>query len=455
MKTSQISLFLAEALLIGTAIAQPHRHHAHQVEKRNVIVTATIIETVNAPDVLVYVDEKGNPIPAPGAATPAPAPVAVPAPAPAAPTPTPAPPAPAPPAPAPPAPAPPAPAPPAPAPPAPAPPAVAPAPPAPPIPAPPVVKAPPPPAPAPAPVPVLAPAPAVPSTNVQTNNFAELSAGAHDGFLNNGPAPYGVTWTGYKGDESNSACKTFEDADREWSKMGAFKTVRIYGTDCDQPNIALTLAKKYNKRVFLGVYWLDDRLPHQLETIVEAIKVNENNWAIVDSIGIGNEDVHRGERSAGQVVGAVAQSRVILRAHGYRGPIVHVDSQDAILANPVLCTLAAGDYIASNIHGFFNANTAADQAGDFVSEQVENLRACGRSRKRHNVRVRVTETGWPKDGVRNGFAVPSKENQLRAIASIKAKMGNDVFLFSAFNNYWMHNNAGTFNAEHYWGILDN
>lgn len=235
--------------------------------------------------------------------------------------------------------------------------------------------------------------------------------------------------------------------------MGAFTTVRTYGTDCDQPNIALTLAKKYNKKVLLGVYWLDDRLGSQLQTIIEAIKVNDNNWGIVDSIAIGNEDVHRGASSPMQVVGAISKSRFVLRANGYRGPIVHVDSQDAILANPMLCSRAAGDYIAANIHAFFNPNTPADQAGDFVAQQVDSLRACGQGAG--NTRVRVTETGWPKGGYANGVAVPSKDNQLKAIASIKAKLGKDVFLFSAFNNYWMRNSASTFNAEHYWGILDN
>jgi exo-beta-1,3-glucanase (GH17 family) len=291
---------------------------------------------------------------------------------------------------------------------------------------------------------------------VVTNNFiADSSAGAQDGFIDSGPSPYGVTWTGYKGDEANSACKTFDDADREWSQMGAFRTVRVYGTDCDQPNIALTLAKKYNKRVFLGVYWLDGRLGDELRTIVDAIRDNDNNWGIVDSIAIGNEDVHRGEQTPTGIFRAIAKSRVVLRLGGYRGPIVHVDSQDAILNNPQLCSRLAGDYIAANIHAFFNPNTPADQAGDFVANQVDALRACGAGKKRRNVRVRVTETGWPKEGLPNGAAIPSKENQLTAIASIKAKLGNDVFLFSAFNNYWMHNDPSTFNAEHYWGILDN
>jgi exo-beta-1,3-glucanase (GH17 family) len=237
--------------------------------------------------------------------------------------------------------------------------------------------------------------------------------------------------------------------------MGAFKTVRVYGTDCNQPSIALSLAQKYNKKVVLGVYWLDGRLGDELSTIVDAVKDNDNNWGIVDTIAIGNEDVHRGEQTTFGIYKAIAQSRVALRIGGYRGPIVHVDSQDAILANPGLCSRLAGDYIGANIHAFFNPNTPANQAGDYVSSQVDALRACGAGKKRRDVRVRVMETGWPKEGEANGAAVPSKENQQAAIASIKNKLGNDVFLFSAFNNYWMHNDPSTFNAEHYWGILDN
>jgi exo-beta-1,3-glucanase (GH17 family) len=115
----------------------------------------------------------------------------------------------------------------------------------------------------------------------------------------------------------------------------------------------------------------------------------------------------------------------------------------------------AGDYIAANIHAFFNPQTPANQAGDFVANQVDALQQCGASHRRKNVRVRVTETGWPKEGEANGAAIPGKANQNAAIASIKRKLGNDVFLFSAFNNYWMKNNPSTFGAEHFWGVLDN
>ena len=291
------------------------------------------------------------------------------------------------------------------------------------------------------------PAPAVPSTQVLSTD---------DGFIDSGPSAYGLSWSGYKGGEGNSACKTMDDADNEWSQMGSYGIVRTYGTDCDQPNIAFQMAKKYNKKLFLGAYHLDASLPAQVQTIINAARAS-GGWSRVDTISIGNEDVHRGEKTPAQIFASVGIAKAQLRLAGYHGPVVHVDSQDAILAHPSLCSHLAGDYIAANIHAFFNPETTADQAGDFVANQVNLLQQCGTANHKgaKNVRVRVTETGWPKNGQKNGVAVPSKSNQNAAVASIKRKFANDLFFFSAFNNYWMKNDASTFDTEHYWGMLDN
>jgi exo-beta-1,3-glucanase (GH17 family) len=270
------------------------------------------------------------------------------------------------------------------------------------------------------------------------------------------PATYGIAWSGYKGVEGNSPCKTFEDADNEWSQLSAFGIVRIYGADCNQPANALNLANKYNKKVVMGAFYLDDAsLRRDVQILIDSANAN-GGWGNVDTITVGNEDVNKGSASPAQVITAVGTARSMLRGAGYSGPIVHVDTQNAILANPELCGHAAGDYIAANIHPFFNPNTPASQAGSFIAGQVRALRLCGAtSWKRKTLRVRVMETGWPKDGNANGAAVPSKPNQQQAISSIKQALGSDVFLFSAFNNYWMPNNAGTFNTEHFWGIFDN
>jgi exo-beta-1,3-glucanase (GH17 family) len=278
----------------------------------------------------------------------------------------------------------------------------------------------------------------------------------NEGDPNSKRATYGIGWSGYKGNPDRTACKSIEDADKEWSQMQDYDIVRVYGTDCDQPGNAFELAKKYKKKVFMGVYWLDSRLPTEIQAIINAIQSSGAGWDIVDTISVGNEDVHRGEKTPDQIFDAVSSARKQLQAAGYDGPVVHVDSQEAILANIDLCSQSAGDYIAANIHPFFNSQTSADQAGDFVQGQIDLLKQCGaaKRRRRGDIRVRVTETGWPKNGDANGVAIPSKDNQNTAVGSIKSKIASDIIMFSAFNNYWMQDDATTFNTEHYWGLLD-
>jgi exo-beta-1,3-glucanase (GH17 family) len=264
---------------------------------------------------------------------------------------------------------------------------------------------------------------------------------------------YGIGWSNYNGD---STCKSREQADEEWGQLGEFDVVRVYGVDCGQPGVAIEMALKYNKKVFVGLYHLDERFEGELQDIISHIDAVGAGWDPVDTISIGNEDVHRGSKTPGEVIAYVQRARTKLRDVGYHGPVVHVDSQNEVLANPELCSEEAGDYIAANVHPFFNDHTTAEQAGDFVEMQIEMLRQCGASkrRRRKDVRVRVAEVGWPKDGHPNGDAIPSKENQIVALASIKSKNFEGVIFFSAYDHKWMQDGPTTFNTEKFWGILD-
>lgn len=295
---------------------------------------------------------------------------------------------------------------------------------------------------------------ASPNFDTSTSEWSQSHTDASD--TNSKPSTYGIGWSGYKGDTSNATCKTAEDADHEWSQMQDYAIVRVYGTDCVQPYNAVQLAKKYNKKVFMGIYFLDDTMSNEVQSIIDAIQSSGARWDHIDTVSIGNEDVHRGEKTVDEIFDAITSARQQLQAAGYTGPIVHVDSQDAILANPELCGQSAGDYIAANIHPFFNPQTCAEQAGEFVQSQIDLLRQCGSTQghRRDAIRVRVTETGWPKNGSTNGAAVPSKLNQGIAMNSIKSKIASDVIVFSAFNNYWMLDDPTTFDTEHYWGLLD-
>ncbi|KAK1999655.1 cell wall glucanase [Colletotrichum falcatum] len=255
---------------------------------------------------------------------------------------------------------------------------------------------------------------------------------------------HGIAYAPYT---ATGQCKTAEQIDADFAQLkGKYSVVRTYGTDCNQIANVLLAAKKAGVKLFLGIFDLSS-IPTQVATIVSAVN---SDWSLVDTISVGNELVNNGKATAQQMVTDVGQARQLLRAAGYTGPVVTVDTFVAVLANPSLCD--ASDYCAMNIHPFFDSNTAAKDAGSFIIRKVDEVRSKLSDR---NKRIVCTETGWPWKGNANGAAIPGIDEQQLAVDSIKnayASHATDVILFSAFNDLWKHAETATFNAEQYWGI---
>ncbi|KAK1673051.1 cell wall glucanase [Colletotrichum godetiae] len=255
---------------------------------------------------------------------------------------------------------------------------------------------------------------------------------------------YGIAYAPYT---AAGLCKTATEIDADFTELkGKYSVVRTYGTDCNQIANALPAAKKAGLKLFLGIFDISS-ISTQVASIITAAN---GDWSLIDTVSVGNELVNNGKATAQQMVTAITQTRQLLRANGYNGPVVTVDTFVAVLANPALCD--ASDYCAMNIHPFFDSNTAAKDAGSFITNTVAQVQAKLSDRSK---RVVCTETGWPWKGTANGAAVPGLSEQKLAVDSIKrayASHPSDVILFSAFNDLWKHAEAATFNAEQYWGI---
>jgi exo-beta-1,3-glucanase (GH17 family) len=267
---------------------------------------------------------------------------------------------------------------------------------------------------------------------------------------------YGISWTPFNGDESNTSCKSQEQSDEEFRKIREenLSKVRIYGVGCNQVSLAMRAAAKNGMTVMLGIYDINNAIG-EAENLIGQVQSTGLGWDMVESISVGNEDLERG-RSVDDVQEALARGRGVLRAGGFNGPVVHVDTAGAYLRHPSMCGTDGGDFIAANIHPFFNPAIMPHTAGFFVSAQVGLLRACSAfvsGRKRSTHRVVVTETGWPNAGGSNGLAVPGREQQAAAIESIRHHLPNDVYLYSAFDNHWLRDNAGTYGVEKHWGLF--
>ncbi|KAK3117196.1 Cell surface mannoprotein mp65 [Teratosphaeriaceae sp. CCFEE 6253] len=249
---------------------------------------------------------------------------------------------------------------------------------------------------------------------------------------------YTLSYSPYNSDNS---CKSQDQVNSDFGVISGYGMIRTYGTDCDQAATVLSAAKAKGMRLFAGVYDVNDAST-EVQKIIDAAN---GDWSSFDTIAIGNEGVNNGAYSVDQVVSAIGTARSMLQAAGYNGKVVTVDTFVAVIANPALCD--ASDYAAVNCHPFFDGGVSADEAGKFVLDQAQRVSdACG------GKDTMITETGWPSGGEINGKAVPSPENQATAVGSIRTAFSSNIVLFSAFNDLWKQNNAGTFGAEHYWGL---
>lgn len=251
----------------------------------------------------------------------------------------------------------------------------------------------------------------------------------------------GITYSPYNAD---GTCKNAGDVASDMSKLSDYGIIRLYGVDCNQVENVLQ-AKTSSQKLFLGIFFVD-QIQQGVDTISSAIS-QYGSWNDVDTVSIGNELVNGGQANADQVGQYVSTGRSALKAAGYSGPVVSVDTFIAVINNPDLCQHS--DYMAVNAHAYFDQNTAAPDAGAWVLQQIERVyTACGGSKD-----IVITESGWPTQGQTLGLAVPSQENQAAAISSIKEKCGASTFLFNAFNDYWKAD--GAYGVEKYWGLHSN
>ncbi|KAK3985630.1 cell wall glucanase [Cladorrhinum sp. PSN332] len=262
----------------------------------------------------------------------------------------------------------------------------------------------------------------------------------------------GVTYSPYNGD---GTCRTASQVYADFQRLAPLSVdlVRIYGVDCDQVATVLPAAHSIGVKLFLGIFNLND-LEGQVWTLVSAVEDASPptvGWDIVDTISVGNELVNNGQATAQQVISALRAAREMLRSAGYLGPVVTVDTFLAVEREPGLCD--AGDYCAVNVHPFFDSQTVAERAGEFVVRKVADVKEALADEWK---KVVVTESGWPWQGMANGAAVPGRNEQRIALDSIKQawreSQWGGLYLFTAFDDPWKVAEPGTFYAEQFWGM---
>lgn len=297
---------------------------------------------------------------------------------------------------------------------------------------------------APAPEPTIhaqeAPAPE-PSVQVQQAPAPQPSTASSDSF------PLGITYDPYKGTTGKVDCKTADEITADFNTMKDYKIVRIYGNDCGQIPVAVRAAKQNGQKLMGGIYAPLQDVNSVVGALSDAVKKeNGGSWDIISLVSVENERVNAKAMTASDAQSTIDRARSALRSAGFNGPVGAVETVPAVIDNPGICS--ASDLVLVNVHAWFDPNTKAADAGKFVKSEVARVKkACG------NKRVVVTESGWPHQGSSHDQAVASPDAQKAAIASIRTEFNSDLFLFNAFDTLWKSDDASTFNAEKFWGIL--
>jgi exo-beta-1,3-glucanase (GH17 family) len=308
---------------------------------------------------------------------------------------------------------------------------------------------PPPPSSTPAPAPETSSSPPAPASSSAaapaSSPSPEVSTDAGTGL------PIGVTYDPFTGSDQNTRCKTADEVADEFSRMSSYKAVRIYGMGCNIIPLAVQNAQKNGQTIMGGAYLSNKGNGEDLNTVITTWKntIDQNangSWDILKLFSVENERVNDHDMTASEVVDAIRRARDQLRSVGYNGPVGAVDTVPATVDNPSICQ--ASDVVMVNCHPFFDQNTAAEDAGTFVKGQIEQVKSACKTN-----RVVITETGWPHQGDANGKAVPSPENQAKALASIRSEFSSDVFIHNSFDSLWKTDWAGSFDAERYWGVI--
>ncbi|WPG97997.1 Hypothetical protein R9X50_00078000 [Acrodontium crateriforme] len=160
-------------------------------------------------------------------------------------------------------------------------------------------------------------------TSSAAPSYSSTASSAGDG--------YGITYSPYRTD---GTCKSQDDVNADFARIPGYGTVRTYGTDCNQVAMVLS-AMGPNRKLFAGIFDINS-VDSEAQIIINAAN---GDWSRFDTISVGNEGINDGTYTISQVSSAVQQCKSKLSGAGYTGPVITVDTFVAILAHPELCSV--------------------------------------------------------------------------------------------------------------------
>lgn len=304
---------------------------------------------------------------------------------------------------------------------------------------------------APAPEPTTAYPTSAPATSTASSSKPKPTGGNGGSLGGDTPGvPWGTTYTPYE--PETGLCMSQKDVEEDIAALAAkgIKIVRTYSTDCNTLEYVGGACEKHGVQMMVGVFvdGSDGCSPNspKISEQISSLK-SWGKWDMVPLVNVGNEAIINGYCTAQQIATLIETCKS--EFSGYTGLFTTAETVN-IWQEPETQSALCGvvDILGTNAHAFFNYQTTADKAGEFVKSQldiVSNL-CSGKDGI-------VLETGWPSEGTSQGVAVAGIAEQAVAIDSIIKTCGEKAILFSLYDDMWKSGSTGCGNCEQHCKFL--
>ncbi|KAG2221123.1 hypothetical protein INT45_004432, partial [Circinella minor] len=212
--------------------------------------------------------------------------------------------------------------------------------------------------------------------------------------------------------------------------------VRIFGLAlCDQADNAIRATQELGMRLYLTI-WMDHN-PASFEKEFQVLQdlLSRHDFHNVDGIIVGSEVLYREDMSIGTLLQYIQRVKTVIEGRGIS--ITSADTFDMItseLAAPL-------DFVMINIFPYWESVSIDNATNILMRHYDETINRVG------GKVVRISETGWPSQGLAFGEAIASPENQnryLREVLCRTRQRGVDMLWFSAIDEPYKKDVEGHF-----------
>lgn len=265
-----------------------------------------------------------------------------------------------------------------------------------------------------------------PSVLAESNNvfFDGLCYGPFSGIQNPASGPY----------------PTIEQINRDLKiAAGRTKKIRIYsciGIQSKIPEICAGLGLEC--MVGCWISNLDSCNEQEIAALIQAIKTKRK---YIQAVVVGNEVLLRGDLTEEQLIKLVER---IQRETDL--PVGYADVWNEWLEHPELAKEV--DFLLVHIYAFWGG-LPINEAAKHTVDKYAAVKAAFPDKE-----VIIGELGWPKNGPKQGEAVPSLDNQrrfIREFATAAAERHIPYYYFEAFDEEWKKTQEGGVGGS--WGAL--